>query len=375
MTIYLRLRRLAVAASLAVAVLLSTSCDEAEERAHGEMFDEVALWVWHHGYEEGDWDPDWEDAPFYGPALYARWGWETGNPEHQERAREAVAYNLAVAEAGLDDLLGVFVDQASTILYGTLGVIEYMDASGDRSQLEQVDEVVENAGGLIQLMGDYITGFEDNYAVDAYGPTSISAIFALLYLQHAVLLETERAPEYVERARQILARIDALAYNGEFYLFSPERPDELYLYPNVAMMLASVRMYQATGEASYLERAESIYEAIQALRCPDRPGYRSPYSAEVMGAQSDDYTTLSSTNYLMLALALLADETGDPRYRAEIEELLGFVEDYLWVPGDGQVYHHWMDGRLAIPEDPEYYCVGCNLQLLYITWWVEANLQ
>ena len=93
-----------------------------------------------------------------------------------------------------------------------------------------------------------------------------------------------------------------------------------------------------------------------------------------MGAETDDYSTLSSTNYTMLAMALLYQETGHQSYRDEIDMLLGFVENYLWVEADGCVYHHWMDGALAEPTDPEYYCVGCNLQLLYIIWWVHTNL-
>jgi hypothetical protein len=363
-----------VAVALSVAAALS-SCrgDPPGPSAYGAMFDEVALWVWENGYDDGDWSPDWDDAPFYGPALYAGWGWDTGRADLQGRAAEAAAHNMALAEAGLEDLLGEFLDNSSAILYGTLGVIDYMAESGDRSHLATVDDVIANAGSVILLMGDYVTGF-DNYATTTYGPTSITAIFALLYLQHAVLLETDRAAEYVERARAILTRVEEVAWNGEHYLFAPDREGELFLYPNVAMMIALARMHEATGEPEWLERAEAVHDAIQALRYDHRPGYYSPYSAEAMGATTDDYSTLSSTNYALLALALLGQITGDEVYRREVEELLGFVEGYLWVPGDGRVYHHWMDGRLAVPEDPEYYCIGCNLQLLYIIRWVRERL-
>jgi hypothetical protein len=33
-----------------------------------------------------------------------------------------------------------------------------------------------------------------------------------------------------------------------------------------------------------------------------------------------------------------------------------------------------MDGRVAVPADPEYFCSGCNLQFLYAIWYVERNL-
>jgi uncharacterized protein YyaL (SSP411 family) len=140
------------------------------------------------------------------------------------------------------------------------------------------------------------------------------------------------------------------------------------------MMIAQVRLYQATGDAGALERAEALFEAVQPLRRTDRPGYRSPYSAEAMGATTDDYSTLSAMNYAMLGFALLADATGDARYREEIDFILEFIEDYLYVEADGKVYHHWMDGRPALPTDLEYFCIACNLQLLYVDWWVRHYL-
>lgn len=349
--------------------------DEPIPLAFGPMAEEVSLWVWNNGYESGDWAPDWDDAPFYGPAFYASWGWESGHTSLQRRAREARDLNLANAEAGLDDLLGVFLENASAIIYGTLGVIEYMAASGDRERIDVVDNVIAQADSFLALMGNYVNEeMFENYATDTYGPTSITAIFALLLLQHAVLLDTETSAGYVERARAILERVDEVAWNGSFYQFNTENVDDIYLYPNVAMMIASVRMNQATGEAAYLERAEDVYQAIQVMKYEDRPGYFSPYSALTMGAETDDYTTLSSTNYTLLALALLNEETGQQVYRDEIDELVGFVEEYLWLEGEGQIIHHWMDGRQAVPEDPEYYCIGCNLQLLYILWWVNNTL-
>jgi hypothetical protein len=93
-----------------------------------------------------------------------------------------------------------------------------------------------------------------------------------------------------------------------------------------------------------------------------------------MGATTDDYTTLSAMNYTLFAFSLLIQITGKQVYRDEIDSILDFIRLYLFVPEDGRVYHHWMDGRLAVPEDPEYYCIGCNLQLLYVIWWIRHHL-
>jgi hypothetical protein len=127
--------------------------------------------------------------------------------------------------------------------------------------------------------------------------------------------------------------------------------------------------------------------------------YRSPYSAKTMSAKTDDYTTLSSQNYLILALMLLHEITGERRYLDEVDRVFDFIEQSLMgemcaaeisaddcAPAcaakqvclkkrcfaDGchcGVLHHWMDGRVAAPADPEYFCSGCNLQLLYDLWY------
>ena len=92
--------------------------------------------------------------------------------------------------------------------------------------------------------------------------------------------------------------------------------------------------------------------------------YHSPYSKESMGATDDDYTTHSSQNYLMLALIVAFQVSGEEQYLQEIDILLGFLENRLLI-GD-QILHHWMDGRAAAEPDPYIYCLGCNVQTLFI---------
>ncbi len=341
------------------------------------MCDSVETMAWPGGgYADGVWEPDWDDAAFYGPAYYSRAGWEEGRADYQARATEAVERNLALAEEGLSGPSAVFVNTLTELLYGVMGVIEYMDASGDTTPLPIVDASLDRANDLATMMGSYLTGFS-NYAMDTYGPTVVTAMFAVANLQYAVLLDTPRRADRIETARALVQAIDANAWNGTFYEIDPtdpERTGDLFLYPNVVMMITLGRLHQATGEASFLERAEALYPAIEPLRCTDRPGYRSPYSAEAMGAQTDDYTTLSATSYAIFGFAILAEITGSEVYRQEIDTLLEFVADYLWVPEDGKIYHHWMDGRLALPTDLEYYCIGCNLQVLYVVWWIDHHL-
>jgi hypothetical protein len=143
---------------------------------------------------------------------------------------------------------------------------------------------------------------------------------------------------------------------------------DLYLYPNTMMILVLNRYHESTGLVEPLQRAESIFYAIQPLKNTARGGYNSPYSAAVMGATTDDFTTLSSQNYLLLALSILYRNTDDQRYLDEAMEVFDFIRNRLYDQDNGIILHHWIDGRPALPEDPEYVCSGCNLQFLYAVW-------
>ena len=36
--------------------------------------------------------------------------------------------------------------------------------------------------------------------------------------------------------------------------------------------------------------------------------------------------------------------------------------------------HHWIDGRAALPNDPTFFCSGCNLQMLYVLQYRSTRL-
>jgi uncharacterized protein YyaL (SSP411 family) len=82
-----------------------------------------------------------------------------------------------------------------------------------------------------------------------------------------------------------------------------------------------------------------------------------------MGAKTDDYKTLSSQLYTILAFLTMYECTQDPRWLEEVAAIFGFIDSHLRQ--GGKLLHHWMDGEVAKPEHLEYYCVGCNFQALY----------
>lgn len=344
-----------------------------------EVSQAVEQHLWDGGYyAAGDWQQDFNDGAFYGTAYYIREGLERGNTAYVERAKEMMAFNTGILRRALREPLSYFAVNLDAVVMAMLGEIEYAAATGDSRRLPDIEAVLNLANAvLLILYGNYVVADEsaESYFTETYGATVVTSVMALANLQYAVLLEgSDKANSRVNSARAIVNAIEAAAWNDTFFKKDPG-DESLYLYPNVMMMLCYCRLYQATDAPGHLEKAEALFEAIQPLKCGDRPGYRSPYSALYMGATTDDYSTLSSQNYLMFALALLDRTTGKAVYCSELREVRRFVEEYLFDSRHTRLLHHWMDGHIARPTDPEYFCSGCNLQFLYMGWWADHYTQ
>ncbi|MBW2460311.1 MAG: hypothetical protein JRH11_01610 [Deltaproteobacteria bacterium] len=329
-----------------------------------EAFDEV----------DGQWTEDYGDAPFYGPAIYSRLAAERGDAEMGARAERARGYGRAVLERAIDDR-DWYLANMEEALMAALGLVEYAAASEDQADVPLIDSFVDETNQLIWLFGNYLpTGAEiGSFALTTYGPTSITGGAALLNLQYAYYLDTPRRQDRIDTAQTMVAAIDRNAWDGTRYLFEPDE-EKLYLYPNTMMMLVLCRLAELAADESYLAQAVTVADAIAPLRAEERGGYRSPYSAEYMGAETDDYSTLSSQNYLALAFTLLYAQTRQQRFFDEAIFVLDLGRTRLYDAEEGKILHHWMDGRIAQPEDREYWCSGCTLQYLYVVWYLAQSI-
>ncbi len=373
---------------------------------HAAFFQDLQVCAEEFLLVDGNWMEDFDDAAFYGLAFYARAGLGQANSQYQQWAQDALQRNLQVVREA--DFLTGDVDE---IIMAALGLVDYMAATGDLEGLADLDAMLGHLMDLVDLLGGYLTpDLVPGYAMDTYGPTAINGLMALVLLQRAYLLD-DADDRIVEFGAQVVEAIDQRAWNGSAYDFDDgsQRPG-LFLYPNATMIILQARLYQLTNRKAHLDRARAIHAGIQPLKVSAESGlvgpgrYRSPYSAIVMGAQTDDYTTLSSQCYLMLALMMLYQITDEPAWILEMDPVLTFIEQTLQgnscrsdihlsecepVCAEGQaclkeqcfddhcmcgVLHHWMDGRLAVPTDPEFFCSGCNLQLLYIMWYRQHML-
>jgi hypothetical protein len=331
------------------------------------FFDELLAHADHFLFEDGEWLEDYGDAPFYGVGLYARIGMENDDSESLALAAAAYTYNLSIIQRA-NISMAWLLENLEEVFMAMLGVIEYAGIVGDTSGVAELDRLLDTADALVQSFDDYLNVSVGNFAADTYGPTSITAGFALVYLQYATFLDNDLRETRIERAAELVAAIDSNAAEGDHYLFGPG-DDRLYLYPNSMMINVLNRLYEQTGTPGYLDRAEEVLGGIQALR-DDQGYYRSPYSAVYMGAETEDYSTLSSQNYLVLAHLLLYQNTQNEAYLEGARSILTFLSESLYDADQGKVLHHWIDGHIAQADDPEYFCSGCNLQLLYVIWYL-----
>jgi hypothetical protein len=341
---------------------------------HGAMFDAVknflndpALLV------DGQWTLHFGDAALFGPSFdLAQWK-RTGDEAHYERAILALEANRALVEAAAEAPFD-YMDQLEAVAMALLSLIEcglYLDDADVYQQA--ADLLLEPFDEIAISLDDYMDLDAGEFAATTYGPTSLSSFLALMHFEHVMAYPDANAEHHLNRGKEILAHVHERAWDDTLAAFRFAPDDErLMLYPNITMMLAYARAESLVDDPLNRQRFEETYAGIQPLKDEDGDHYHSPYSAEEMGATDDDYSTLSSQNYLMLGLIAAYQNTGEQWYLEEIDAILGFIEDKLL--DEGKILHHWVNGRPANDEDPWLYCLGCNFQTLYILVLIETAM-
>ena len=368
--------------SLAVVGLLLGGCDGGTSPAPTTPTAEAEpIFVFHEvlteasdafDFDNGEFHDDFGDGAFFGVGFYVRSARDLEHMAHDQRAQAANDYNVGVLKTAAADPLGM-LDILEEVFMATLGAIEYAGVSGDHAALPTIQEVIDVMDAFAGGLGDYLEISAGDFALDLYGPTSSTAGLALIHLQHAHFL-TERRDHHITRGKELVAAIDAKAWDADkgLYRYRPEVED-LYLYPNATMMTVLARLHQLTGDDAYKVKIDTVFAGIAPLR-KSTGYYQSPYSQAYQGAQTDEYGTLSAQNYLTLGLLIAYETTGEATYFDEAIVILDFVRDHLWDEAVGKLLHHWIDGRAATTDDPDYFCSGCNMQYLYIAHYLKHTM-
>jgi hypothetical protein len=318
-------------------------------------------------FVDGHWQEHYGDAALYGPAYdMARFG-RTGDEQALERALAALGVAREFVVKATGDF-GFLLSETETAAMALLGILEAAVLSGDGLYLAEATALLNVVDSVAKGMDDYLALDAGGFASTTYGPTSLTAFVVLMHVEMAAAAPDTASP-HLARAAEVWQAMRAKAWDEVLgcFRFAPDDA-RLDLYPNVLAMLALSRALLVDPRFPHRADLAAIRDCIEPLRTPG--GYfRSLYSAKAMGAKTDDYATLSATNYTMLALWMAAgatglDSPGGQALLADVHALLGFCETHLLE--DGRLLHHWMDGAIAQPHHPSYYCTGCNLQSLLL---------
>jgi len=361
-----------------VASIWISGCTESEKEGagdsfvysgpHSEMFDKVKRLADREDlYGSGEWHEHFGDGALFGPSFDLSF-WEiAGEQRHFDRGIEALEFNSDYVAS----VSGNILENTDDLEIMSMSLLSLMRAGGMTDDhdhdhyLETGDPLLSSLDTVVMALGDYMDLEAGEFATASYGATSVTAFMALNHIEHVANYPDSNAEHHLERAQSILDSVHETAWSEEMSAYRFGRADDrLMLYPNITMMLAYAQMHQVTGEQVHLDRFYDIYAGIQPLKDESDDHYYSPYSFESMGATDPDYSTLSSQNYLMLALLSAYQSTADEALLEEVDSILGFIENNL-MEGD-LITHHWIDGRAASLDDPWYFCMGCNLQTLYI---------
>jgi hypothetical protein len=319
----------------------------------------------------GDWPFDQEDANQYGTAFFLRYGHGGHNSAQLDLADETTTRDVSLVDE-INRSPALLLGSPNAAFMAGFALIEDYTARPDPASLQRLDDFLALLATVAEGLHYYPDTFTDEQ--NMFGPTVLNAGMAILFLEHALENQCPNSADHVATAETILAEGKLKAYDEalQYFRFSLKR-EGLDLYPNIMEMIAYLRAYQLTGQQEQLDFALHLYDAVQPLKVPGEGRYLSPYSAKMQGAQTSDYTTFSSQNFTMMAFAIAYQITGDARFKQEIVDILAWIRTTLFVDElvGGRVLHHWMDGRLAIPTDPEFYCSGCQLQFLYLVWRLE----
>ena len=330
---------------------------------HIDMFEKVMRLTQREDlYQDGVWKEHFGDGCLFGPSFDIQYGLATDSDLHMERGHTTLDHNAGFVEEASQELLS-YNDQLEFLSMSLLSLSRVGPLAGE-NYVQSIDPLLQSLDTISLAVGDYFEITVGEFATTSYGPTSVSNFLTINHIERAAGYE-ENSEHHFDRARAMMTAIHDVAWDEELATYRFAREDtRRMLYPNITFMLSYARMYQETGEEEFLEAFYRTYDGIEPLRAASGDHFHSPYSFESMGATDEDYSTLSSQNYLMLALLSAYQSTGDKALLDEVNTILTFIETHL-MDGD-LITHHWIDGRAANHEDPWFFCMGCNLQTLYI---------
>src|SRR5262249_47579734 len=150
-----------------------------------------------------------------------------------------------------------------------------------------------------QSLGDYFdVGVDASRSLRVYGPTSVTALVALLDAQYALYVGGPRAEARTARSIAIDDAIDRREFMDlvestggavvRGFAFAPGQAALVDL-PNALMLALEARLFRLTKKEDYRLEARALYAALQPLKLGASPvRYASPYAKPLLGVTTRD---------------------------------------------------------------------------------------
>jgi len=325
-----------IALATALFVLSAAGCPREQDTAevsprfqteHDAILDHLVADFWS---EDGDWEGDMQgDATAFAPRVLYAAGEERGEGRYAEMAGTTVEHEVALLQAYL------------------LTHVLTMDAVIGAPGLADGYEVTHNETWRALFLGGAAMGYDmmvtdpDQFLPYVFDLATVYGSGATMCFRAWELSELEA---HRTNGLDLVARADAEAWDE-----AEGRYDWTLVmdWPQATMIMALVGAYRATGDEAYLERAQRVHQTMEEQCWDDeRGGWLAASGAHGKG--------LSGNNNMAWALLDLYEVTGDRTVLARAGDTLAYtLTEDLYSAEEAMAYHH-----------ADYYCTGCNFQLL-----------
>lgn len=335
------------ATALVLSALLAVGCSRDRDTGevlprfqaeHDALFDHLVADFWS---EDGDWEGDMQgDATAFAPRVLYATAEDRTDDRYAEMAGTTVAYEVTLLHAYL--LTHVLTMDA---VIGAPGLADGYDVTHDETWRALF------LGGT--AMGyDMMVADPDQFLPYVFDLATVYGTGATMCFR---AWEISGLEAHKNNGLDLVERADAEAWNEEAGRYDWTMVMD---WPQATMIMALVGAWRATGDEAYLDRAQRVRQTMED-ECWDeeRGGWFAAAGAHGKG--------LSGNNNMAWALLDLYEATGDRTALARAGDTVAYtLSEDLYSEEETIAYHHWYDDTASDPGRAEYFCTGCNFQLL-----------
>ena len=270
----------------------------------------------------GDFAYDYGDAPGYAASVLLRAGDTTIAPQIIRREEQLLAWPRPRD-----------FDEIAFGTGALFAALDHRKPGENTSAATALRRYLWLSGGLAfadRYYLDWLDWYTGGGGYD-YGPTVLGAEIAATHLEYAERFPSETIGWWqpVQIARALIDGANT-AWDADRRVYRARTgSDEVWLLPNAMMIIDLLHAHQIAGEPAYLDRAEAVGGGLEMLWDRERGAYFA--SSGQMGALG--YESLSTNSYAALAFLRLYKATHNPAYRDRAVAVFDFIARDLYADG------------------------------------------